>query len=169
MTLQSGPSTFNLVEVTSGKLIKAVILSLICLVQRGNGSSYFPIPMRTKSVRAHSSNLPLAHFSIFSGDPDAEHQSEPFNASVAPAWLQCGFAKCEVAAFYCACVKALICRLLLCICVPRIRRCGRAPPTACTNHKATRSTARSAAGTFTRRVTGEFLKGEKKWRAMRGV
>lgn len=60
--------------------------------------------------------------------------------------------------FVCVFVKALICQLLLCVYIPRIHRCGRAPPTACINHKATRSTAQSAAGTFTRRVTGEFFK-----------
>lgn len=46
---------------------------------------------------------------------------------------------------------------LFCACAsfPRIPRCGRAPPTACTSRRGTRSTARSAAATFTRRVMGE--------------
>lgn len=37
---------------------------------------------------------------------------------------------------------------------PRTLRCDRAPPTACTSRRATRSTAPSAAATCTRRATG---------------
>lgn len=41
----------------------------------------------------------------------------------------------------------------------RILRCGRAPPTAFTSRRGTRSTAQSAAATCTRKVMGEFERG----------
>lgn len=49
-------------------------------------------------------------------------------------------------------------RIHLHICSPhRTHRLDRAPPTACTSPRATKSTGRSAAGTFTRRVMGNHI------------
>lgn len=66
--------------------------------------------------------------------------------------------KCLIYFYLCKGSDLLTPFVCVCACFPRIPRCGRAPPTACTSHRVTRSTARSAAGTFTRKVTGESLK-----------
>lgn len=126
--------------------------------------------MCTKSSSLTAAIFPLLFLLAFKFSEEQETQrreSEPFNTSLAPACSQSGCANptCSNCSLCCViiCVAALICvpYLFMCPCVracfPRIHRCGRAPPTACTSHRATRSTARSAAGTSTRKVMGEFF------------